>query len=159
MIKPSYPPLFIAGFHDLSDDELREKCVTDFPASERRDMLYCNLIQLMSFFRLINQTYRIVEEVWVDGSFTTSKMEPDDVDILIVFDFQALNGLPVQMQPQVQAMLNRQYVKQNFNIDLLLLVKNHPDVDYDYDEKRSYWRGWFGFDRQESAKGLVRIAL
>lgn len=120
-------------------------------------MLYCNLIQLLTFFRQINQTYRVIEEVWVDGSFTTSKMDPDDVDILIVLDFLVLNELPEHMHPQVGPMLNRQYVKQNFNIDVLLLAKNHPDVDYD--ERRSYWRGWFGFDRQENVKGLVRIAL
>lgn len=157
MLKPSFPPLFPAGFHDLTDEELRQRCVTNFENSERRDMLYCNLIQLVTRFRDLNQAYSIISEIWIDGSFTTEKVEPDDIDILIVLDYTALNAIPEQLHQTVGLLLNREYIKQNYNIDVLPLAQNHPAVDYE--ERRSYWRGWFGFDRQENPKGLVRIAL
>ncbi|WP_431026512.1 DUF6932 family protein [Klebsiella pneumoniae] len=118
---------------------------------------HCNYIQLIEHFRAINQQCRCFTEVWLDGSFTTQKPEPDDVDILVVIDFLALNNLPDVLKPTVSTLLNRDYVKLNFNIDVLLLAENHPDLDYD--ERRSYWRGWFGFDRKENPKGLARVML
>ncbi|AXH43571.1 hypothetical protein HOV55_gp53 [Erwinia phage vB_EhrS_59] len=119
--------------------------------------MYCNYIQLINDFINVNQQHKCFSEVWIDGSFTTEKPEPDDIDILIVLDYIALNNLPASLKSTVSALLNRDYVKLNFHIDVLLLPENHPKVDYS--ERRSYWRGWFGFDRQENPKGLVRVML
>lgn len=157
MGKPSFPPLLDAGFHDLDDSQLKELCVDTFPKSVRRGMLYCNYIQLIEQCKLVNQQHHCFSEVWIDGSFTTEKPEPDDIDILIVVDYASLCTLPASMNHQVSLLLSREYVKLNFSIDVLVLPKNHPDLDYD--ERRSYWRGWFGFDRKENPKGLVRVML
>ncbi|EAW1232671.1 hypothetical protein DUC38_22435 [Salmonella enterica subsp. enterica serovar Saintpaul] len=157
MDKPCFLPLLPPGFHDFDDDKIKSLCVEAFPNSVRRSMLYCNYIQLIEQFRAINQQCRCFSEVWIDGSFTTQKPEPDDVDILVVVDFLALNNLPDALKPTVSTLLNRDYVKLNYKIDVLLLAENHPD--FDYDERRSYWRGWFGFDRKENPKGLARVML
>ena len=157
MDKPCFPPLLPPGFHDFDDDKIKSLCVEAFPNSVRRSMLYCNYIQLIEHFRAINQQCRCFTEVWLDGSFNTQKNEVDDVDIIVVIDFLALNNLPDVLKPTVSTLLNRDYVKLNFNIDVLLLAENHPDLDYD--ERRSYWRGWFGFDRKENPKGLARVML
>jgi len=93
----------------------------------------------------------------VDGSYTTHKPEPDDIDILLVIDYSALLQIPEEQLRAVSPLLNRSFVKANYNIDVLLLPENHPEVDYS--ERRSYWRGWFGFDRRENPKGLVRFTL
>lgn len=159
MDKPCFPPLLPPGFHDFDDDKIKSLCVEAFPNSVRRSMLYCNYIQLTEHFRAINQQCQCFSEIWVDGSFTTQKPEPDDIDILIVFDYAALNSLPDTLKQVVSPLLDRNYVYTNFKIDVLLLVKNHPNITYDYSERRSYWRGWFGFDRKENPKGLVRVML
>ncbi|MFX3205992.1 hypothetical protein V6119_24790, partial [Klebsiella pneumoniae] len=91
-------------------------------------------------------------EVWVDGSFTTEKPEPDDIDILLVIDSNRLNLVPVMFQPQIEKFLNRQYIKHNYKIDLLLL-------EHGKDEDRMHWRGVFGHDREDTPKGIVRISL
>jgi hypothetical protein len=157
MEKPNFPPLLSPGFHDYDDIGLKNLCVNRFPNSKRRDTLYCNYIQYISAIREINSQVKCFREVWVDGSYTTEKPEPDDIDLLLVFDYEELNSLPSHMHGQVSCMLDRQYVKHNYHLDVLLLPENHPDVDYS--ERRSYWRGWFGFDRKENPKGLVRIML
>ncbi len=157
MDKPCFPPLLPAGFHDLDDNDIKSKFVEAFPESVRRSMLYCNYIQLLEQFRQINKQCECFSEIWIDGSFTTEKPEPDDIDILLVVDYLALNRLPETLKPLVGSLLNRGFVKINFNIDVLVLPENHPEIDYD--ERRSYWRGWFGFDRKEKPKGLVRVML
>lgn len=157
MEKPCFPPLLPAGFHDLDDSSIKSLLVEAFPKSVRRSMLYCNYIQLLEQLKQINHQVYCFSEVWIDGSFTTEKPEPDDIDILLVLDFNALNSLPETLKPLVSTLLNREYVKLNYNIDVLLLPENHPEMDYQ--ERRSYWRGWFGFDRKENPKGLVRVML
>ncbi|MFP1483067.1 DUF6932 family protein [Escherichia coli] len=87
----------------------------------------------------------------------SQKPEPDDIDILVVVDYLALNSLPNTLMPLVSSLLNRDFIKENYSIDVLLYLKIDPEIDYS--ERRSYWRGWFGFDGKENAKGLVRVML
>lgn len=123
MQKLCFPPLLTAGFHDFDDDGLKRLCVDSLPKSLRRNDLYCKYIQYMKFIRDINLQIKCFSEVWIDGSFSTEKPEPDDIDLLLVLDYQALNQLPSTLHGQVGAMLDRQYVKQNFDIDVLLLAE------------------------------------
>ncbi|WP_437216652.1 DUF6932 family protein [Pectobacterium sp. LFLA-215] len=159
MEKLSFPPLLTPGFYDFDDAMMKSLCVDNFPESKRRGMLYCNYIQLIEKFRTFTQQFGCFQEIWIDGSYTTSKPEPDDIDILVVCDAAKLDSLPQQFQQQVGMLLNRDFVKQNYNIDVLVLMKNHPNPSHDYDVWRSYWRGWFGFDREENPKGIMRIPL
>ncbi|HIE9582716.1 TPA: DUF6932 family protein [Klebsiella variicola subsp. variicola] len=152
MVKLCFPPLLSPGFHDLDDAQVKSLCVDAFPESVRRSMLYCNYIQLVSDIRNINKQFNCFIEVWVDGSFTTEKPEPDDIDILLVIDSYRLNLVPVMFQPQIEKFLNRQYIKHNYKIDLLLL-------EHGKDEDRMHWRGVFGHDREDTPKGIVRISL
>lgn len=152
MVKLCFPPLLSPGFHDLDDAQVKSLCVDAFPESVRRSMLYCNYIQLVSDIRNINKQFNCFIEVWVDGSFTTEKPEPDDIDILLVIDPNRLNLVPVMFQPQIEKFLNRQYIKHNYKIDLLLL-------EHGKDEDRMHWRGVFGHDREDTPKGIVRISL
>lgn len=155
MSKKSYPPIFNAGFHDLSFDEIKKSCVDIFADKNRREFLFNNLKKLLDELFLFNKTTHFLIEIWIDGSFTTMKPEPNDIDILIIYDYEAMNRIPLKLQPSLQKLFDRKYAKFNYNIDVLNLPKNTPD----YDNNRSYWRGWFGFDRDENAKGIVRILL
>jgi len=152
MEKLCFPPLLPPGFHALDDESLKQLCVDAFPNSERRGMLYCNYIQLMTNIRSINSQFKCFVEVWVDGSFTTEKPEPDDIDMLLVIDYDQLNLVPPMFQPQVERLLDRPYIKHNYIIDLLLLRNGQ-------DEDRMHWRGVFGHDREDTPKGIARIPV
>ena len=152
MEKLCFPPLLSPGFHAFDDESLRLLCVDAFPNSERRGMLYCNYTQLMADIRSINTQFRCFVEVWVDGSFTTGKPEPDDIDILLVINNDRLNLVPIMFQPQIDKLLNRPFIKHNYKIDLLLL-------DSQSEEDRMHWRGVFGHDREDTPKGIARISL
>ena len=75
---------------------------------------------------------------------------PDDIDILIVFNPLEVNALPVDKHPIINELFNRDLSKIRYNLDVLLL----PSDDIN---KRSYWRGWFGYSRTEIPKGIPRI--
>ncbi|KYQ97925.1 hypothetical protein AWY96_05175 [Serratia plymuthica] len=152
MDKPCFPPLFPPGFHDLDENKIKLLCVDVFPNSVRRSILYCNYIQLMTNIRSINMQFKCFVEVWVDGSFTTEKPEPDDIDMLLVIDYDQLNLVPPMFQPQVERLLDRPYIKHNYSIDLLLLRNGQG-------EDRMHWRGVFGHDREDTPKGIVRVPV
>jgi len=157
MDKLCFPPLLPPGFHDLDDIKVKALCVDAFPESVRRSMLYCKYIQLLSDIRSINKQFPCFIEVWIDGSFTTEKPEPDDIDILLVIDYLHLNSIPAMFQPQIEKLLNRNFIKHNYYIDLLLLYKNCPTSDFE--EDRMHWRGVFCHDREDTPKGIARLSL
>ena len=96
-------------------------------------------------------------EVWVDGSFLTQKIEPDDVDLLVTLDAQYVNGTPQQ-----QEVINR-VASQGFNLpvqcDSYLHFK-YPEAHPLYwtsEFMRAYWIRQFGFSRSDHLKGLAVI--
>jgi hypothetical protein len=144
--KPEFQPLLPGGFHDFTLEGLQTLCVTNFQNNNKRKLLFENFLKFLEHLKLIDSKF----EIWVDGSFTTEKIEPEDIDILIVYDEQHLKTLPQQQVSLIQSLFNRNLSKIRFNLDVLICEKNNMD-------QRSYWRGWFGFTRNEVLKGIAKF--
>jgi hypothetical protein len=80
--KPEFPPLFPPEMRPFTLPELRVLCVDGFPLSDSRDLL---MSCLEHAFAVLEQS-GIVGELWVDGSFLTHKIDPDDVDLVLAMD-------------------------------------------------------------------------
>jgi hypothetical protein len=124
--------------------------VDPFPDSERRPYL------LMRFQLLLDQLVElgIAFEVWIDGSFSTLKQDPDDIDLAVFFNpdqVDSLDSNKKQVLNDIFGSGNRQVTKLRYGCDAYFVEDNNPAM-------RSYWRGWFGFDRSESAKGIARMS-
>jgi hypothetical protein len=89
--KPEFPPLLQEGLHPMTLADLRALCVGAFPLSVRRDPIMRSL-EAMCVALSASLTKA---EVWVDGSFLTQKIEPDDVDVIVVLP-SGVNGTPEQ---------------------------------------------------------------
>ena len=63
----------------MSVEVLRRYCVDGFPLSKTRAKIMAGLAEVIE--RL--SAYRVVGELWVDGSFLTEKINPGDVDIVL----------------------------------------------------------------------------
>jgi len=89
----------------------------------------------------------------LDGSFTTSKTDPGDIDLVVEVEERAyLNSR------RVQTLLSGPGAKPDYYCDaypLLVLDTNHPDYDRVTRSGRDYWRKWFGTDRKGNPKGRV----
>jgi hypothetical protein len=141
-----FDPLYPAGFRDISFDSLDDIFVTPFENGERRKYLTDRFRAYIEKFSELG----LQAEIWLDGSYSTNKPEPGDMDILIVFDVNEVNNLPLEKRPLLQELFDRELSKIRYSIDVLLLPSN--DVN-----NRSYWRGWFGFSRNEQPKGIPRL--
>ena len=74
----------------MTISRLKEITVSAFPDSKRRPWLFTELERLHADLISVGA----VCELWVDGSFLTTKPEPDDIDLCFsafVSDFQALD--------------------------------------------------------------------
>lgn len=146
MNKPEFEPIFTAGFHTIDLSQLESLFVTNFENNSKRQILVNQLRDFLDELSKINSNF----EIWLDGSFTTLKIEPEDIDILIVYNNNSINSLPDEQKMIVNSLFNRNITKIRYNIDILLC----PDDD---ENNRSYWRGWFGFSRSENPKGIAKF--
>lgn len=77
--KEEFPPLLEPGFHVTTLADLRSGCVTAFPLSKSRAQIMDGLEKFVDMLR----SEGIVGDLWIDGSFMTQKLDPEDVDIVL----------------------------------------------------------------------------
>jgi hypothetical protein len=73
--------------------DLRKACVDAFVLSRRRDPI----MQSLEAKCLAISGALLRAEVWVDGSFLTHKIDPDDVDVVVVYNELSGGGTPEQL--------------------------------------------------------------
>lgn len=146
-MKVEYPSLYPPGFHDVDVLRLEESCIAAFsgPSREHRQHLLDRFKAFLSALRATG----LRGSVWVDGSFTTEKEDPEDVDILIVFDSASVSTANFA---ELQQLFDRTVAKLRYKCDVYAVGK-------DDQVGVSYWRGWYGFDRNDIPKGIVRIGI
>ena len=143
-----YPALLDAGMHNMTLSDLKSVFVDPFENIERREKL---LIRFEAFVSRLNDV-PIKMEVWIDGSFATTKEHPGDIDLVVVAEQDEVNSLPDDKKQILEELFNDQKItKLRYECDAYLIMNDMHD--------KSYWRGLFGFDRNEKPKGIARIMV
>lgn len=143
-----FEPLLAPGIHDLTKETLEEHFVSPFSLQEKRKQL----LERFGFLLEKVEEVGIAFEIWINGSFVTSKDEPNDIDIAFFYDPIQANALPDEKKLLFSEIANNSLTKYRYNCDVYFLANNNTNL-------RSYWRGWFGFTRTETAKGFARITI
>lgn len=141
-----FEPIFSPGFHEISLDNLEKIFVEPFHENEKRADLtrrfrdyVCKLSEL-----------DLNVEIWVHGSYSTHKQEPNDIDVLIVFDPIEVNNLPEEKKPIFEELFDRDLSKIRYSIDILSCAFNDPKF-------LSFCSGWVGFYRDKQHKGIPKL--
>ena len=74
------------GVYEADIDTIRNRFCT-FGNLKKRNKLFETFLKYLQLIKKHETTY----EVYIDGSFVTSKDEPDDIDILLFYDFEYFN--------------------------------------------------------------------
>jgi hypothetical protein len=146
-----------AGFTDWTIQEVRERLVDAFPSSQSRPTIMAGYMRL----RADMQPFACDGEHWIDGSFSTAKAEPGDLDLLTVADKDAIDNLTPAQQQEWQGLVAGAATKAGYSCDSYFLPsvpENHPLYGR-FRTWRKYWMGEFGFDREDRPKGIVRVAV
>ena len=148
-----------AGFHEMQINDFKTLFVDSFPESNTRNKIfqgYLSFCEFLSSHGVINYFQ------WIDGSFCTSKTNPNDIDVVTFISYDELNNRsPQQQQELIGIANNRNLTKLNFNCDSFVVPIPPPtDKDYpNYTNWKMYWRGVWGFDRSDIPKGIVKIVF
>lgn len=146
---PEHPPLLVPGWRDVQVDDLDGLFVDPFPDPLVRRDLIANFRR----FLLVLRNLGVTGMLWLDGSFVTEKPHPRDIDLVLFVTDAVLRGLvPKDLDRLKQLIHNKPDTKLRFKCDLYFC--DPDDADW-----RSYWRGWFGYDRNEEPKGVARLAI
>lgn len=152
---PEYPPLLPIGRHALSMSGLRLLCVDKFPLSNTRTNIMDGFETVVE--RLVNSNIR--GEIWVDGSFLTEKLEPQDVDFVLRIEADVYdNG--TREQREVINWLNDD-LKSSYFCDSYwfpVYPRSHPNYGIGEDLE-AYWMKQWGLSRTDNVKGIAVIEL
>lgn len=154
--KPEFPPILPVGLHPMSVVEIRAMCVGAFPLSTTRNEIMSGLEVLVGALT----KGQIPTEVWVDGSFVTQKVDPEDVDVVLCMQGEAYNNGTQEQRNAVDVVRK---------VDLKSPLHCHSFVFFEYPEshplywkgqwERAYWIKQFGFSRGEDFKGIASVEI
>lgn len=151
--KPEFPPLLPAGLQPMSVAELKALTVESFPLSASRSVIFTGLENLLAELN----RWAIQAEVWIDGSFLTQKIDPEDCDLVVRLDSEFVERCSPE-QFQVLSWINS-------NLKATLLCDSYVFAEWPEGHEghaagaalRADWLRWFGHDRRGGAKGMAVI--
>lgn len=136
------------GFSEYKLSEIEKIFVEDFSESQTRKEIY------MGFLRWLKQLIQICipNEIWIDGSFATSKINPNDMDLVYFINVEDANKiLPLGERIREIGLQNHCDSYLAFSPD------SSPEMKAELTNRRNYWRGQFGFDREDNPKGMIKM--
>jgi hypothetical protein len=104
----------------------------------------------------------IQAQVWIDGGFMTKKIDPDDVDLVVVIqapEFEAAMGVPAK-KAVIVGIVKQQFTRP-VKCDSYLNLEYPPDSPrYTFGQKqRDYWLKTFGESRRGEKKGIAVLKV
>lgn len=145
-------PYTLISIDDLVDFEKR--FVTDFIHSTTRQGIFTGLLEYLGDMGilLMDLGYKGTWNVWLDGSFTTKKLNPNDVDLLSVFD---KDGLFEQYKHLFEPMFANN-AETRYGVDAYFLLNDNSRKST---ELTNYWKSQFGVDRNGRNKGIIHLNI
>jgi hypothetical protein len=146
-----------AGIHDVELPAIEEHFVDGFPSSNTRPKIINGYKQHRAELESLNLD---VEQL-LDGSFVSTKNDPNDIDLVCFADADAIDRLSPQDQEKFSKLLSGKHTQSIYLCDAYfspMVPENHPQYNQ-CRSARKYWMGEFGYDRNEKPKGVLRVRI
>lgn len=104
---------------------------------------------------------KIASIQWVDGSYTSAKPNPGDIDLAIHFDGMALY-VDNKLFEMYSKLIDKSVMKKNYKCHpqyILVYPESHPLLYKVYIYQYNHWFKWFSKDRDGNAKGLIEFNI
>lgn len=129
---------------------LRRLCVDRFPDSFTRGGIMTNLEAIV---QRINQS-GIRAQLWINGSFLTEKLNPEDADIAMIVEAATFASMsPSQRLFFDGFRTNSLFASHKIDNYGQVIDPSRPEGPW----MHAYWLRQFGFSRAEEMKGIAQI--
>lgn len=138
------------GFKQIALWQLDTVFLEPFGENEQRKYLINRLSAYISEVLSLG----LNAELWIDGSFSTHKPEPQDVDVVFLLDEDEIQDLNERKQKLFEELfIRRELIKARYSVDVYFIDRN------DEIEKQK-WITTYGFDSKKlNSKGIYKIQL
>ncbi|MGV4878125.1 DUF6932 family protein [Acetobacter indonesiensis] len=146
-----------AGLHDMAFDKIVEHFVTAFPTSNTR----ANIID--GYKKHSNEISKIGINCteFIDGSFSTNKADPADIDMVGFMDLDEVDALSPAEQEKLKLLFAGKATQATYMVDAYFVPTvppTHPAFNQ-LRTQRKYWMGEFGYDREDRPNGIIRTEV
>ena len=153
--KQDYPPLLADGLHPRTIEEVQALSVDAFPLSTSRARLMAGLRAMVDLLTADG----IQGDLWVDGSFLTGKIDPEDIDVVLELSLATANGATPDQADRLrwltsQADADVAQKRNDYACDCYAFLEV-PGIP----SNRGYWLRQFGRDRSNTPKGIVVLQI
>ncbi|MGV8125893.1 MAG: DUF6932 family protein [Methanothrix sp.] len=103
----------------------------------------------------------VVSIQWIDGSYTTKKPSPNDIDLVVHFDGMKIY-LDKNLQIHFKNLIDINEMKRLYRCHpqfVLIYPQSEPDLYSYYILRYQHWLKWFSKDRNGNAKGLIEFDI
>ena len=154
--KPEFQPLLEPGLHVMTLEDLESISVNCFPVSSIRSYFMNNLRTLLALLARA----KVVGEIWVDGSYLTKKIDPEDVDVVFRFPASEFEQASLAKKSSINWILHEDR-RDDLRCHIYAFFEYSPsDPLYSRTQERyRYWLDQFGTDRKGSSKGIAVIQI
>ena len=153
--KPEFPPLLAPGLHSLTVDGLRALCVDAFPNSRSRAGIMNNLCTVIA--RL--QADGVSGALWVNGSFLTAKINPDDVDVVLRMEGILYDSGTQETRDAVDWLNDNLYATHKVDSYVFYVWPAGHAMRWLGEYADLYWQKQFGQSRRAIPKGIAELKL
>ena len=146
-----------SGLHDHDEGSIKLHLVDSFPASSTRPAIWSGYLQHSEELRSVG--VEVTE--FINGSFSTTKNDPSDIDLVGFADADTVNKLTPAEQAKFEELFKGKATKAKYMCDAYFLATVPPGHPHEQQVRtmRKYWMGEFGFDRQDRPKGIIRTVV
>ena len=140
-------PLLEAGKHCMSLSEIESLAVEPFVGSGTRTTLFKDLQHLVGML----ESQEVSCEIWVDGSFLTEKLNPNDIDLTLVISSQSFETITENIKHEIVMLCDKTH---RLSASLDCYISDSQDQT-----RLSYWHGMWGSGRDNKPKGYIILEI
>lgn len=144
------------GCYKPTFEEIKERFVNNFQSSNSRSSIFDGYLEFS--IRICDEMPSAMIQL-LNGSFTTDKENPGDIDFVIIFDGECLTPKEID---QWSHFMNNKTIKDTYHCHSFPLVKydsSKSDLYKYYLKKKEYWLDCWGSDRNDNPKGIIKVKM
>jgi hypothetical protein len=152
----------VFGIHTCDINMFKEKFVDSFPKSDRIKVIFRKYLKYLKYLEKLYQSIIIINKIWINGSYTTEKEDPDDIDIVIRYYMK-------NFKYEIYSSVYDSFKKEKYNEYIRdkyfchpFFIPIYPKDDENYKitiKERESWLNFFTTDKNGNRKGFVEIIM